>query len=247
MVPIGITPTGRWVLAADDPARWALTGGALPRGRGRRRRRRGRCRRGRATGTCWCSRPARCRASSAEVDVVLPAAARAVRRGRHPAGAARAVRRPLRRRRRAGVGGRAWTSTHEGRPGRRTVCRSARTWWCCRATGSATRDRVARRRRGARLPGVRQAGPRRVEHRASRKVHRPRGPRRRDRGGRASTTPRCVVEAAIVGREIECGVLEDPDGGPPLTCQPGEIEVVAGRATSSTTSRPSTSTRPACG
>jgi D-alanine-D-alanine ligase len=30
VVPIGITPTGRWVLASDDPARWELTDGVLP-------------------------------------------------------------------------------------------------------------------------------------------------------------------------------------------------------------------------
>jgi D-alanine-D-alanine ligase len=40
--------------------------------------------------------------------------------------------------------------------------------------------------------------------------------------------PKVVVEAAIAGREIECAVLEDPDGGPPLTSVCGEIEVVSG-------------------
>jgi D-alanine-D-alanine ligase len=30
VVPIGVTRTGRWVLAADDPARWELGAGALP-------------------------------------------------------------------------------------------------------------------------------------------------------------------------------------------------------------------------
>lgn len=30
VVPIGITRSGRWVLAADDPARWAITDGRLP-------------------------------------------------------------------------------------------------------------------------------------------------------------------------------------------------------------------------
>jgi D-alanine-D-alanine ligase len=30
VVPIGITPAGRWVLAKDDPTRWDMTGGALP-------------------------------------------------------------------------------------------------------------------------------------------------------------------------------------------------------------------------
>jgi len=43
-----------------------------------------------------------------------------------------------------------------------------------------------------------------------------------------SHDPKVVVEAAIVGREIECAVLEDIAGGPPLTSVCGEIEVVAG-------------------
>jgi D-alanine-D-alanine ligase len=30
VIPIGVTPSGRWVLATDDPARWELTAGALP-------------------------------------------------------------------------------------------------------------------------------------------------------------------------------------------------------------------------
>lgn len=30
VVPIGVTQTGQWVLAADDPARWEITGGRLP-------------------------------------------------------------------------------------------------------------------------------------------------------------------------------------------------------------------------
>jgi len=40
--------------------------------------------------------------------------------------------------------------------------------------------------------------------------------------------PKVIIEAAIVGREIECAVLESADGGPPATSLPGEIEVVGG-------------------
>ena len=40
--------------------------------------------------------------------------------------------------------------------------------------------------------------------------------------------PKVLVEAAIVGREIECAVLESPDGGPPATSLPGEIRVRTG-------------------
>jgi D-alanine-D-alanine ligase len=37
--------------------------------------------------------------------------------------------------------------------------------------------------------------------------------------------PKVIVEAAIVGREIECAVLESLDGGPPATSLPGEVRV----------------------
>ncbi|NAZ82023.1 D-alanine--D-alanine ligase [Kineococcus sp. R8] len=42
--------------------------------------------------------------------------------------------------------------------------------------------------------------------------------------------PKVVVEAALAGREVECGVLEDAGGGEPLTSLPGEIEVLGGHA-----------------
>jgi D-alanine-D-alanine ligase len=40
--------------------------------------------------------------------------------------------------------------------------------------------------------------------------------------------PRIVIETMIEGREIECAVLESLDGGPPATSLPGEIEVLSG-------------------
>src|SRR5215831_975327 len=40
--------------------------------------------------------------------------------------------------------------------------------------------------------------------------------------------PKVIVEAAVAAREIECAVLESPDGGPPATSLPGEIEVLSG-------------------
>jgi len=40
-----------------------------------------------------------------------------------------------------------------------------------------------------------------------------------------SHDPRVVVEAALEGREIECGVLEGLDGGPPEASVPGEVVV----------------------
>ena len=43
-----------------------------------------------------------------------------------------------------------------------------------------------------------------------------------------SHDPRIVVEGAVEGREIECGVLEGLDGGPPQASVPGEIVVGGG-------------------
>jgi D-alanine-D-alanine ligase len=37
--------------------------------------------------------------------------------------------------------------------------------------------------------------------------------------------PKVVVEAAVFGREIECGVLEGLDGGPPDASVPGEVVI----------------------
>ncbi|HSK28066.1 MAG TPA: D-alanine--D-alanine ligase family protein [Jiangellales bacterium] len=42
--------------------------------------------------------------------------------------------------------------------------------------------------------------------------------------------PKVVVEAAVPGREIEVGVVEDEAGGAPLASVPGEIRVVSGHA-----------------
>lgn len=41
--------------------------------------------------------------------------------------------------------------------------------------------------------------------------------------------PKVIVEAAISGMEIECGVLEALDGGPPDTSVPGQIRVNGGQ------------------
>ncbi|HET7474744.1 MAG TPA: D-alanine--D-alanine ligase family protein [Dermatophilaceae bacterium] len=40
--------------------------------------------------------------------------------------------------------------------------------------------------------------------------------------------PKVLVEAGIDGRELECGVLQARDGGPPRVSEVGEIEVVRG-------------------
>jgi D-alanine-D-alanine ligase len=40
--------------------------------------------------------------------------------------------------------------------------------------------------------------------------------------------PKVLVEAAVPGREVECGVLEGEDGGPPEASVPAEIRLVRG-------------------
>jgi D-alanine-D-alanine ligase len=42
-----------------------------------------------------------------------------------------------------------------------------------------------------------------------------------------SYDPKVIVEGAIVGREVECGVLEGVDGGEPEASLPAEIRIVA--------------------
>src|SRR5215212_8816688 len=44
----------------------------------------------------------------------------------------------------------------------------------------------------------------------------------------AAVDPKVVVEAAVPGREIECGVLAGPDGGPPEASVPAEIKLRPG-------------------
>ncbi|HYN30310.1 MAG TPA: D-alanine--D-alanine ligase family protein [Dermatophilaceae bacterium] len=59
------------------------------------------------------------------------------------------------------------------------------------------------------------------------KVHGPEGLRAAVEGAREHD-PKVVVEAAVVGREIECGVLEGRGVEPPRTSVPGECVVVRG-------------------
>jgi D-alanine-D-alanine ligase len=56
------------------------------------------------------------------------------------------------------------------------------------------------------------------------KVHGPEGLDEAIEAAR-SHDPRVVIEAAVVGREIECGVLEGVDGGPPEASVPAEVVV----------------------
>ena len=88
------------------------------------------------------------------------------------------------------------------------------------------------------LPGLRQAGAGRFEHRIT-KVRSPDGSAAAVEAARVHD-PKVVVEAAVTGREIECGVLQVATVAPPA--QPaGRRSGSWPRATSSTTSRRSTS------
>ena len=128
----------------------------------------------------------------------LPAAARPVRRGRHHPGPARARRRPLRRRRGAGLRGRHGQALHEGRLRRPPGSRSART--------PSITDRAVAARPGGRAwtPSPPLGYPvfvkpaRAGSSMGITKVDDPRGPRGRHRGGAASTTPRSSSRPAIV-------------------------------------------------
>ncbi len=76
--------------------------------------------------------------------------------------------------------------------------------------------------------GVRQAGPRRLVDRDQ-----PGGRLGRAAGARSRTAraadDKVLVEAAVPGREIECGVLEGLDGAPPDVSVPAEILLTGGR------------------
>ena len=152
-----------------------------------------------------------------------PAAARPVRRGRHPPGPARAGRRALRRLRRVRLRGRDGQGVHEGAARRR------------RPAG-----RAVRRGHPAGLGHRPGRGPRDGARRsASRCSSSPPAPARASASprctGRTSSTPRSRRRARttrgsssrrrVEGREIECGVLEGLDGGAPEASVPGEIVV----------------------
>ena len=107
---------------------------------------------------------------------------------------------------------------------RRPGSRSGRTYGRHRASGEPTGTRCWPGSRTLDAAGVREAGPRRLErrHQQGRRLGRP---RRRDRAGARPHDPKVVVEQAVAGREIECGVLEGLDGGRRGEPLPAEIRV----------------------
>ena len=140
----------------------------------------------------------------------VPRAARPVRRGRHDPGAAGDGRPALRRGRRAGQRRGHGQGVHE-EAARRRRAGGRRPRRCC-APAAPTLTACASATAGA--AGVRQAGPCRLvgRHHPGHRL----GRRSTTRSPRpARTTRRCWSRPRSSGREIECGVLELPDGDGP--------------------------------
>ena len=221
VVPIGVTQNGRWVLAADDPGRWELTGGVLPEVKD-----------GDGPGVVAplevgdrnlrVLEPGQVPRELGEVDVVFPLL-------HGPFGEDGTLQGLLELADVNYVGSGVLASAagmdkhvmkvllaDAGLPVGPHVVVFPRAW-----------ERAARRVRD----DVEELGypvfvkPARAGSSIGiTKVHRPEDldaaierARRHD--------PKVVVEAMVEGREIECGVLESTDGGPPATSLPGEIEV----------------------
>ena len=200
------------------------------------------CRRPDRPAAWSCSSPARCPRELGEVDVVLPVAARPVRRGRHDPGPARAGRRAVRRLRRVRLGRRDGQGPHEGRcwpgaglpVGPYAVVTAARVG----DRPAAVRETV----RGARAARSSSSRPGPAPASASPRSHGPDELDDADRGG-----PRARPEGARRGgassaARSSAGCSRASTAAPPRASLCGEIRWSAA-TTSSTTSRRSTSTR----
>ena len=219
VVPVGITPKGAWVLATGDPAALRIHGRELPAveagaavvlARRPDRRRAGRGRAGRRRRACCDG-----------VDVVFP-----VLHG--PYGEDGTIQGLLEMAGVPYVGSGVLASAAamdkeftkkllraEGLPvGPYAVVRPGEHAHASRtASGSGCRSSSSR-------PG---AG------RASASPGSPTGPRWTRRSPPpAQIDPKVLVEAAVPGREVECGVLEGETGGPPEASVPAEIRLVRG-------------------
>ncbi|HET9658035.1 MAG TPA: D-alanine--D-alanine ligase family protein [Kineosporiaceae bacterium] len=224
VVPIGITRTGRWVLASDDPTRWELTDGALPEV-------------GADEGPqvlvplesgvseLTVLEPLEVPRTLGSVDVVLPLL-------HGPFGEDGTLQGLLELADVRYVGSGVLASAvsmdkhymklilqSEGLPVGPYFVVTSRQW-------QKDRDQVYQdaeelgfplfvkpARAGSSLGITRVKGPADLEAAVEEA-------RRHD--------PKVIVEGTIVGREIECAVLESPNGRPPATSLPGEIVMVRG-------------------
>ena len=238
VVPVGITRDGNWVLAADDPARLAVTGGQLPsveavaepgtqvvpwaeRGQ-----------------SLTTSAPGQIPGLLGEVDVVLP-----VLHG--PFGEDGTIQGLLEMAGVPYVGAGVLASAvsmdkeymkiifqAKGLPVGPHVVVRERDWSVEDAEGAAwspadsERKRVAdaiaelgwplfvKPARGGSSIGTSKASDMAQLHAAIAIAR--------------SYDPKVIVEAAVEGREIECSVLEGRDGGPPDTSLPGQLLIDGG-------------------
>lgn len=224
VIPVGITPTGRWVLAADDASRWELSGGELP-----------------AVGAedgpnvlvpmevgahdLAVLEPGQVPGTLGAVDVVLPLL-------HGPFGEDGTLQGMLELADIRYVGSGVFASAAsmdkhylkllleaEGIPVGPHVLVTARRWE--RHRDGVYQDVeelgypvfVKPARAGSSIGISKVKGPADLEAAVEEA-------RRHD--------PKVVIEAQIDGREIECAVLESLDGGAPATSLPGEIVVVRG-------------------
>lgn len=221
VVPVGISPTGQWVLAADDPTRWELDGTAdlpavseehgrlsLPLGS--------------SPGALTVQPPGEVPTELAAVDVVLPLL-------HGPFGEDGTVQGMLELAGLSYVGSGVLASAAgmdkqymksvlaaAGLPiGRYTVI-PPRQW---------RTDAEQARRRVAELGWPVFVKPARAG--SSVGVTKVDGPGELDAAVAAAQEhdPKVIVEAAIDGREVECAVLQGRGDDPPRTTIPGEIEV----------------------
>ena len=224
VVPIGITRTGRWVLAADDPARWALSSGPLPEVKD-----------GDGPGVLVPSEVGRYELTTYEpgrpprelgtVDVVLPLL-------HGPFGEDGTLQGLLELADVRYVGSGVLASAVSMDKHYMKVLLAG--------TGIPVGPYVVvERRRWERHPDdvredVEELGwpvfvkPARAG--SSLGITKVKGPADLDAAIEEARRhdPKVIVEAAVEGREIECAVLEALDGGPPATSLPGEITITSG-------------------
>jgi D-alanine-D-alanine ligase len=225
VVPIGVTPNGRWVLTADDPSRWELTGGALPEVKD-----------GDGPGVVapleagdtrmQILEPGQVPRTLAQVDVVLPLL-------HGPFGEDGTLQGLLELTDVRYVGSGVLASaasmdkhvmkvmlTGAGLPVGEHVVVLPQDW---RRHSERVRDDIEELGWPVFVKPARAGSSIGIT-----KVH---GPEELDAAIVLAQRhdPKVVVEAMIEGREIECGVLESGDGGTPLTSLPGEIEVLGER------------------
>ena len=227
VVPVGITREGNWVLAADDPARLAVTGGVLPSVEAVAQP---------GSQVVPWALPTAVEATApghiphllSEVDVVLP-----VLHG--PFGEDGTIQGLLEMAgiRYAGSGVLASAVSMDkaymkmifkasGLPVGPYVVVHERDWPATEPEGKRVQDAIAElgwplfvkpARGGSSIGTAKAAGPEQLASAIE-------NARQYD--------PKVLVEAAVEGREIECSVLEGVGGGPPDTSLPGQLLIEGG-------------------